>query len=82
MFFKKVKKPVIVKKTKIEIAKEIAFRCLFLTIGAFIVAAGLELFLLPNNVIDGGVIGISMMLSYITEWNLGILIFVINLPLI
>ena len=50
------------------------------TLGAFIVAVALEMFLLPNKIIDGGVIGISMMISYITEWNLGALIFVINIP--
>ena len=38
------------------------------------------MFLLPNKIIDGGVIGISMMISYITKWNLGILIFCINIP--
>ena len=50
--------------------------------GAFITAAALETFLLPNNIIDGGVIGISMMLHYITEWNLGLLILCINIPFI
>ena len=35
--------------------------------------------MLPNNIIDGGVIGVSMMLSYITKINLGVLIFCLNL---
>ena len=43
--------------------------------GALIVAVALEMFLLPNKIIDGGVIGISMMISYVTKWNLGLLIF-------
>ena len=37
-------------------------------------------FLVPNNVIDGGITGISMMLSYLTSWKLGIFIFLLNLP--
>lgn len=82
MFFSKKKKMEPRKKTKAEIFKEIVTKIFFLTIGAFIVAVGLEMFLLPNNIIDGGVIGISMMVSYITAWNLGLLIFVINLPFI
>ena len=41
---------------------------------------GLEIFLVPNNVIDGGITGISIMLSYITGWKLGIFIFLLNLP--
>ena len=40
------------------------------------------MFLLPNKIIDGGVIGISMMVSYLTKWNLGLLIFCINIPFI
>lgn len=52
----------------------------FWIIGAFIVAVALEMFLLPNKIIDGGIIGISMMISYLTEWNLGLLIFSINIP--
>jgi uncharacterized membrane-anchored protein YitT (DUF2179 family) len=40
------------------------------------------MFLIPNKIIDGGVIGISMMVSYITKWNLGLLIFCINIPFI
>jgi len=81
MFFQK-KKPEIIKKTKLEIFREYAFRAFFITVGAFIFAAGLEMFLLPNKIIDGGVVGISMMISYMTKWNLGILIFCINIPFI
>lgn len=67
-------------KTKLEIAKEIIFRMLFITLGALIAAFALEAFLLPNSIIDGGVIGISMMVSHITKWNLGLIIFILNLP--
>ena len=76
------KKPEIKKKTKGELFREYAAKAFFLTLGCFIVAVGLEMFLLPNNIIDGGVIGISMMVSYITKWNLGLLIFCINIPFI
>ena len=69
-------------KTKREIAVELLRRALFIVTGAFIVAVALEMFLLPNKIIDGGVIGISMMASYLTGWNLGLLIFCINIPFI
>lgn len=62
------------------VIKHMIGRYIFLTLGAFIAGFGLEGFLVPNNIIDGGVVGISMMLSYIFKINLGILIFVINLP--
>ena len=57
-------------------------RIFFLTVGAFIAAFALEGFLVPNNIIDGGVIGLSMIASYLTKWNLGLLIFLFNLPFI
>ena len=55
---------------------------LFLTIGAIITAFALESFLVPNNIIDGGVIGMSMIVSHITKLNLGLLILIINTPFI
>ena len=47
-----------------------------------ITAFALESFLVPNNIIDGGVIGISMIVSHITKWNLGLLILILNTPFI
>ena len=54
----------------------------FITIGAFITAFALESFLLPNKVIDGGIIGISMIVNQLTHWNLGLLIIILNAPFI
>ena len=36
-------------------------------IGAVITAVGLEIFLIPNNIIDGGVVGLSIMAHAVTE---------------
>ena len=54
----------------------------FLTIGAFIAAFAIESFLVPNKIIDGGVVGISIMMNYKTHLPLGLYIFVLNLPFI
>jgi len=54
----------------------------FLTLGAFVAGFALEGFLIPNQMIDGGIVGISMMLSTITKLNLGLLILFINAPFI
>lgn len=81
MFFQK-KRPEIRVKTKREIILDYIKKAIFLILGAFIVAIALEMFLLPNQIIDGGVIGISMMVSHITKGNLGAIIFAINLPFI
>lgn len=82
MFFNKKKKPELKVKTRKEIVLDYIKKIFFWLVGSFIVAVALEMFLLPNKIIDGGVIGISMMVSYITKWNLGLLIFVINIPFI
>ena len=55
-------------------------RILLITIGAILMSVGLEIFLVPNNVIDGGITGISIMLSYLTGWKLGIFLFIFNIP--
>ena len=53
---------------------------LLITLGATLAALALEIFLVPNNIIDGGIIGISIMISYITKDKLSILTFVLNIP--
>lgn len=49
-------------------------------IGSVIFAAGLEFFLIPNNILDGGVIGISIILEHYIKIPLGLFIFVLNIP--
>lgn len=53
---------------------------LFLFIGSILAAIGLEIFLIPNNIIDGGVVGISIITSYLTKVPLGIFTFLLNIP--
>lgn len=82
MFSSRKKKPEVMKKSKIQIFREYLRRAFFITLGAFITAVALESFLLPNDIIDGGIIGISMMVHHVTNWNLGLIIFCINVPFI
>ena len=53
---------------------------LVLIIGSLIYSAGLEIFLVPNNIIDGGVVGISIMASSLTGIPFGVYMLVLNLP--
>ena len=78
MIFKK--KPEKKRLSLIQKIKLIVGKLFFVTIGALIAAFALEGFLIPNNIIDGGIIGISMMTSYITKLNLGAIIVLFNLP--
>lgn len=66
---------------KLPMAKIIK-RAIAITIGALLMATGLEIFLVPNQVIDGGITGISIMLSHLTGVNLGIFLFALNLPFV
>ena len=49
-------------------------------LGCFLAAFGVESFLLPNNFIDGGITGLSMLLSEIWNVELAIIILLINIP--
>ncbi|HWK22185.1 MAG TPA: YitT family protein [Ureibacillus sp.] len=51
-------------------------------IGAFIFAVGLDLFLIPNHVLDGGIVGISIILTQLFGIPTGVFIFIINIPFI
>lgn len=53
---------------------------IIISLGAIIASYSLETFLIPNSIIDGGITGISMMLSQITKIKLGLLILLINIP--
>ena len=55
---------------------------IYIIIGVFSAGFGLKGFLLPNNFIDGGATGISLLLENITSLNLGILLVIVNLPFI
>lgn len=65
------------KRTK---KRKIFMRTLAIMIGAVLVAVGLEIFLVPNNIIDGGVTGLSIMMSHLTGLKLGLFLFILNLP--
>ncbi|MGN0014420.1 MAG: YitT family protein [Candidatus Gastranaerophilaceae bacterium] len=65
-----------------KLIKTIINRIAFLALGTIIAAFALECFLIPNKIVDGGIIGISMMTAYKTGLPLGILIVLLNFPFI
>lgn len=54
----------------------------WMLLGVFSAAFGLESFLLPNQFIDGGATGISLLLTELSGWPLSLLIVVINIPFV
>lgn len=55
-------------------------RIILIILGAVLAGVALEVFLIPNSIIDGGITGISIMGAHITHIPLGVFLFVFNLP--
>lgn len=50
-------------------------------IGAFVMAVGVSLFLLPNQLSSGGISGIATITYYLLNIPMGTMILIINIPL-
>lgn len=60
--------------------KGYVLRYFMIVLGSIIYTVGLDVFLVPNNIIDGGVVGISLMASSITGLSFSFFVVVVNLP--
>ena len=54
--------------------------CFLIFFGATLVAISLQLFLVKNYVIDGGIVGVSILLAQVTNIEVGLLLFLLNSP--
>lgn len=63
----------------IDLASELK-KAVGLAVGAAIYSAGLNLFLIPNHIIDGGITGISLLVQALTGIPFSVLIVLLNLP--
>ena len=59
---------------------DMAMRYCMMIIGAAIYTYGLDVFLVPNHLIDGGVVGIALMASNLSGISFSVLVMLINLP--
>ena len=55
---------------------------IYLVLGVLAASFGLKSFLVPNHFLDGGITGISLFLHEAFHWHLGLVIVLINIPLI
>ena len=55
---------------------------IFISLGVLSAAFGLKGFLLPNDFLDGGVMGISLLANVLTDIDLAYLVVLINIPFI
>ena len=63
--------------------KQILYSILPMTFGSILAAYALEVFLIPNQIIDGGVVGCAILLSKSLGKNLFyFFIFLLNIPFI
>ena len=70
-------------KKQIQQHRKLSFyikKYIIIFLGAIIASIGLELFLIPNHVIDGGVVGISIMFNTIFGLPFGFFLVLLNLP--
>ena len=67
-----------IRNKKIRLVKEAAL----IICGVIAACFGLKSFLMPSHFIDGGVTGISLLVSQLTGFNLSYLIVIINIPFI
>jgi len=55
---------------------------IYMILGVISATIGLKAFLLPNNFLDGGAMGVSLLINILTDTDLSLLIIIINLPFI
>ncbi len=65
-----------------ERAKSLILDIAYDIVGAFMYAVGIHSFLSPNHIAPGGVSGLSVLVNYLTGWPLGVLVLVLNIPLL
>jgi uncharacterized membrane-anchored protein YitT (DUF2179 family) len=69
------------KRRRVQFRKEVA-KLVMIATGILSAALGLKGFLIPNDFIDGGATGITLLISSLTDWPISILLIVINIPFI
>lgn len=58
------------------------FTAVVMTFGSLLIAAGFNLFLIPHQLLSGGLSGIAMMIGYVTGGNIGWLYLLLNIPVL
>ena len=62
--------------------KDTVISYIIITIGTLIAAFAIDTLLIPNTILDGGVTGISMVISKLSGISLSILVLIINIPFV
>ncbi|MEN6410064.1 MAG: YitT family protein [Anaerolineaceae bacterium] len=54
---------------------------LFILVGAFVQALAMRLFLVPAQLVSGGISGAAQLINFYTDWPIGLMVFIGNVPL-
>lgn len=69
----------------LELAKRYSFTIsdyVYILFGTFIVALAFQLLLMPNNIVSGGISGISIIINSLTGWSPALIQYLFNIPLL
>ena len=58
-----------------------AVKYLLIVLGSVIYAIGFQYFMFPNNIVSGGITGVSMIINHFTHWPVGMMVLAMNVPL-
>lgn len=56
-------------------------RYLIILLGSLLVATGTNFFLVPYKILDGGIIGIALIINYLSDAKIGVAIILCNFPI-
>lgn len=56
-------------------------KLLAIVIGSLFLSIGINFFLMPFKILDGGIIGISLIINYLTNAGVGLLMFLCSIPI-
>ena len=62
--------------------KTVGLDLLFILMGSAVYAVGVNAFTAPNNIAAGGVTGVATMLHYVFSTPIGLVVFLINVPIV
>lgn len=69
------------KKSELDEPRVIARKFFFIILGNLLCSIAINLFFVPNGLLSGGVGGIGIMIQYLTDFPVGISVFIMNLPI-
>lgn len=58
------------------------FRIINILLSSILIAFSFNMFLLPHQILSGGISGVAMILGLVTPFNTGVIIFLLNIPIL